>query len=117
MVVWTAGYPGRGVRSVVERAARLGAQIRIWADLDLDGVRIARLVQAWATGVVEPFRMSPSDLAAAPRRAKLGDRAQKAIRAELNEQPEAFLSDTLRALLASDSWVEQECFLAPSANQ
>ncbi len=117
MVVWTAGYPGRGVRSVVEHAARLGAQIRIWADLDLDGVRIGRLVWAWATGVVEAFRMSPSDLAAAPRRAKLGDRAQKAIRAELNKQPEAFLSDTLKALLASDSWVEQECFLAPSANQ
>lgn len=117
MVVWTAGYPGRGVRSVVERAARLGAQIRIWADLDLDGVRIARLIRRWTTGAVEAFRMSPSDFTAAPRRAKLGDRAQKAIRVELNEEPEAFLSDTLRALVASDSWVEQECFLAPSVNQ
>jgi hypothetical protein len=98
MVVWTAGYPGRGVRSLVEHAARLGVQIRIWA-------------------VVEAFRMFPSDLAAAPRRAKLGDRAQKAIRTELDEQPEAFLSDTLRALLSSNSWVEQECFLASSGSE
>lgn len=117
MVVWTAGYPGRGVRRLVENAARLGARIWIWADLDLDGVRIARLVRAWAPGIVKALRMSPSDLTAAPRRAKLGDRAQKAIRAELNKHPEAFLSDTLRALLSSDSWVEQECFLAPSGKQ
>jgi hypothetical protein len=117
MVVWTAGYPGRGVRSLVEHAARLGVQIRIWADLDFDGVRIARLVWAWTAGVVEAFRMFPSDLAAAPRRAKLGDRAQKAIRTELDEQPEAFLSDTLRALLSSNSWVEQECFLASSGSE
>jgi DNA topoisomerase VI subunit A len=116
-VVWTAGYPGRGVRSIVECAARLGAQIRVWADLDLDGVRIARLIRVWAAGAGEAFRMSPSDLASAPRRAKLGGRAQKAIREELDKEPEAFLSDTLKALLASDSWVEQECFLARSANR
>jgi Uncharacterized protein conserved in bacteria C-term(DUF2220) len=112
MVVWTAGYPGRGVRSLVEHATRLRAKVRIWADLDLDGVRIARLVRAWAAGGVEAFKMSPRDLTTAPRSTKLEDRARKAIRAELTEQPEAFLSDTLRAVLASDFWVEQECFLA-----
>ena len=112
MVVWTAGYPGRGVRSLVEHVAGLGGQIRIWADLDLDGIRIARLVRSWAPPVIETFRMSPEDVAAAPRRTKLTDRAQNAIRAELDERPGAFLANTLRALLTSDSWVEQECFLA-----
>ena len=62
MVVWTAGYPGRGVRTLVEHAANLGARIRIWADLE--------------------------------------------------ERPGAFLAETLHTLLTSDSWVEQECFLA-----
>jgi len=112
LVVWTAGYPGRGVRSLVEHAANLGARIRIWADLDLDGVRIARLVRSWAPAVIEMFKMSPEDVVAAPRRMKLTDRARNAIRAELDERPRVFLADTLRALLTEDSWVEQECFLA-----
>jgi len=55
MVVWTAGYPGRGVRSLVAHAADLGARIRIWADLDLDGVRISRLVRSWVPAGIEPF--------------------------------------------------------------
>jgi hypothetical protein len=115
MVVWTAGYPGRGVRSLVEHAAKIGARIRIWADLDLDGVRIVRLVQSWVPRI-EPLRMSPEDLAAAPRRIRLGDRARSAIRAELEERPDALLSETLRVMLAHDSWVEQESFLAVGAH-
>lgn len=112
MVVWTAGYPGRGVQSLVAHAADLGARIRIWADLDLDGVRIARLVRSWLPAGIETFRMSPEDVAAAPRRIKLTDRSRNAIRAELDERPRVFLADTLLALLTEDSWVEQECFLA-----
>jgi Uncharacterized protein conserved in bacteria C-term(DUF2220) len=112
VVVWTAGYPGRGVRSLVEHAAGLG-RIRIWGDLDLDGVRIARLVRSWAPTVIETFRMSSEDVVAAPRRIRLTDRARKAISTELDERPGMFLADTLRALLTSESWVEQECFLGP----
>jgi hypothetical protein len=112
VVVWTAGYPGRGVRSLVEHAAGSG-RIRIWGDLDLDGVRIARLVWSWAPAVIETFRMSPEDVVAAPRRIRLTDRARKAISTELDERPGMFLADTLRALLTSESWVEQECFLGP----
>ena len=112
MVVWTAGYPGRGVRSLIERAAGLGGRIRIWADLDLDGIRIARLVRSWAPAAIETFRMSPEDVVAAPRRIRLTDRARRAILTELDGRPGMFLADTLRALLASDSWVEQECFLS-----
>jgi len=43
---------------------------------------------------------------------KLTDYSRNAIRAELDEQPRAFLANTLRALRASDSRVEQESVLA-----
>lgn len=32
LVIWTAGYPGRGVRSLVDAAIAAQARIRIWAD-------------------------------------------------------------------------------------
>jgi hypothetical protein len=113
MLIWTAGYPGRAVRSLIENASRRGARMRIWADIDLDGVRIARLVQSWASNSnVEAFRMSPEDLAAAPQRLDLSERSRSAISADLSNSPHGFLADTLRALLKAGSWVEQECFLA-----
>jgi hypothetical protein len=110
-VVWTAGYPGRGVHRLVEAATRRAVRLRIWADLDLDGVRIARLVASWVAHDVDPFRMSPDDLAATSAHRPLTARSAAAIRADLDERPTAFLADTLRALLASGCWVEQEAFL------
>jgi len=55
LVVWAAGYPGRAVKAVIQAASRTRAAVRIWADLDLDGVRIVRLVAEWFSGAVEPF--------------------------------------------------------------
>jgi hypothetical protein len=113
MVVWTAGYPGRGVRSLIEQASQLGARMRVWADIDLDGVRIARVVESWTSDSnVESFRMSPEDLATAPRRLDLSERSRSAIWADLSNSPGGFLADTLRALLNAGVWVEQECLLA-----
>jgi len=110
LVVWSAGYPGRGVRSVVEAADAGGASVRVWADLDLDGVRIARLIRRWAEGA-EPYRMSPEDLETAPVRQNLTRRAVAGIEADLERRPDALLSDTLRAILEAREWVEQEVFL------
>lgn len=111
LVVWSQGYPGRAVRRLVELAAAKGAPVRVWADVDLDGVRIVRLVASWAPAAVQAVRMSPSDLAAAPTSQPLPERASAAIRADLKERPDALLADTLRALLEDGRWVEQEAFL------
>lgn len=111
LVVWSAGYPGRGVRRLVEEAARCGARVRVWADLDLDGVRIARHLAGFAGPGFEAWRMAPSDLRAAPRRIPLPPRAAAAIRSDLDRAPAAPLADTLRALLEEGAWAEQETLL------
>jgi len=109
-VVWTAGYPGRGVRSLVEAADRAGARVDIWADLDLDGIRIARLVAQW-TARANPIRMSPADLAAAPVTRRTEPRARRAIEDDLAARPDALLANSLEAIRDAGRWVEQEVFL------
>lgn len=108
---WTAGYPGRAIRWLVEVAAGRGARVRVWADLDLDGVRIARLVDAWSAGTARFHGMTPGDLRSARRSLPLTKRAVAAIRADLERHPDAPLADLLRALLEAGRWVEQEAFL------
>jgi hypothetical protein len=115
MVVWTAGYPGRAVRALVQAASRTGTAIRVWADLDLDGVRIVRLVAGWIPGAIQPFGMLPEQVVTAPVRRPLTARAASAIRADLAARPTAMLADTLRALLAHACWVEQEAVLGSSS--
>jgi hypothetical protein len=114
-VVWSAGYPGRGVRRLVEEGARTGARVRVWGDLDLDGVRIARHLAAFAGPGFEAWRMAPADLRAAPCRLPLSPRAAAAIRADLARQPTAPLAGTLRALLEMGGWAEQEGLLGGGA--
>jgi hypothetical protein len=113
MVVWSAGYPGRGVRAVVESAARAGAPVTVWCDLDLDGVRIARLVASWCP-FVRFFRMAAQDLDAAPRPLALSERARRAVERDLATGGEDPLAPTLRALRDRGVWVEQEAFLGRS---
>lgn len=115
LVIWTAGYPGRAVKAVIQAASRTNPTMRIWADLDLDGVRIVRLVVDWLSGAIEPFGMSPEHVAAAPARRPLSPRSAAAVRADLAARPAALLADTLRALLAYDCWVEQEAFLGAAS--
>lgn len=114
LIVWSAGYPGRAVRAVVEQAARRRAVVRVWADLDFDGVRIARLIASWAAGSFTSYRMSPVDVLHAPIWRPLGGRARRLIEADVAESPDGLLADTLRALLEVHRWVEQECFLGTS---
>lgn len=111
LVVWSAGYPGKGVRVLVEAASSRGARLRAWADMDLDGVRIARLVMAWAKGACEPAFMSREDLVAARASKRLTPQATAAIERDLARRPDAPLADTLRTLLETGRWVEQEALL------
>jgi hypothetical protein len=115
MVVWTGGYPGRGVRAIVDAAVRAASSVMLWCDLDLDGIRIARLLASWCPSAGF-FRMSADDVRTAPSAVPLGDRARRAIERELAATVrEDDLTETLRALLGRGMWVEQEAFLGGSA--
>ncbi len=111
LIVWSAGYPGRSVRALVEAAAAAGRPIRAWADLDLDGIRIARLIGSWAGGRFEAFRMCPADVERAPAHRPLPPADAAAIRRDLADHPNAPLAKTLQALLSANYQVEQEAFL------
>ncbi len=108
LILWSAGYPGRAVRAVVERSAAIGSRIRVWADLDLDGIRIVRLIASWSPKGVEPYRMSPQDVEQAVHWNPLPEKVVGAIKRDLTEHPSMLLSGTLEALLAANRWVEQE---------
>jgi hypothetical protein len=111
LFVWSAGYPGRSVRRVVEVAVLLDVPVRVWADLDLDGVRIARLIRSWAGEQWQPWRMSADDIRAAKVRRPLSSKAREAIEKDLRLLPNAPLAETLQTLLEVDATVEQEVFV------
>jgi len=111
LFVWSAGYPGRAVRAVVERAHTATTPVRVWADLDLDGVRIARLVHSWAPDEFQPFRMTPEDLVTTTTSQALVSRAVARIDADLAANPSMPLAATLRAIRDLGRWVEQEAQL------
>lgn len=108
MVVFAAGYPGKAVRTLTERAGRAGVPVRAWADMDLDGVRIARMIASWSFGHFAPFRMDPRDIRDGVSGRPLSAPAEEAIREELQSRPNAILSDALQAILDKGRWVEQE---------
>lgn len=112
LIAWSAGFPGRAVRAVVEEAARKGSPVRVWADIDLNGVRIARLIHRWASDKAVPWRMSPEDLVASKVALPLSSKAETAIRHDINVHPHALLRETLEAILERGRWVEQEALLA-----
>mgnify|MGYP001029057896 CR=1 FL=1 len=111
LVVWSAGYPSRSVEALVRAAVEGSARIRVWADIDLDGIRIARLVCRWASGRARPWRMSPADLKTARTTLSLSDRAARAIASDIESHPGALLRETLQAILEQGSWAEQEALL------
>jgi hypothetical protein len=108
--VWTAGYPGRGVKAIVDAAVKAGARVTAWCDLDLDGIRIARLIAAMAPETAF-FRMGPADLIGAPRRLRIGERAVRVLERELRIGAADALTPTLGAMRETGEWAEQECFL------
>lgn len=110
MFLWTAGYPGRGGRAVVEAAARAGASVTVWCDLDLDGIRIARIVAGWASDV-RFYRMAAEDLRSVPRTLLLSRRARRAVDRELATGREDALTPTLLAMREGGVWAEQEAQL------
>jgi hypothetical protein len=111
MIVWAGGFPSAGVLRVIQMAVDKAARIRVWCDLDLGGIRIARLIHARTKDIAQPALMSPELVASALAAQPLSDDQKARIRKDLEAHPTALLADTLRALLERSAWVEQEGLL------
>jgi hypothetical protein len=85
--------------------------MRIWADIDLAGVRIARLLYRWSSETAQPIWMGPEDFEGAATSRPLSARGVAAIRADIKAHPDGLLRDTLEAILKVGRWVEQEALL------
>lgn len=117
LLLWSRGNLGRGARAVVEAAARDGVPVRAWADLDWYGVQIARQVYAIAPRRFRPCRMAPSDYAQVPKVGRLTEVEARLIRRDIDQNPDAPLADTLRAIAEMGQRAEQEAFLVSARPQ
>jgi hypothetical protein len=95
MVLWTAGFPGKAVLGVIRRAAEARVSIRLWCDLDLGGVRIARSILRVAAEA-RPVLMDPATITETNRKMPLTPDHRAAIRRDVTIHPTAPLSDLLR---------------------
>lgn len=111
LLVWSGGFPNRGIQKLLAEAARERATIRVWCDLDLSGVRIARVMHDITSGLAEPVLMGPEIVHGAEVNCPLSADSDANIRRDLERLPEAVLADTLRAILNKHKWVEQETLL------
>jgi hypothetical protein len=111
LVVWSAGYPGRGVTRFVELAAAGGGCIRVWCDVDLGGVRIARLIHRASGGRAVPILMDGSVVRDARIPCPLTRGQRESIERDLVSHPDALLAETLSAILETGVWVEQESMI------
>ena len=112
LIVWSGGFPNRGVTHLIQAAASAKARIRVWCDLDLGGVRIARLVHRLTGGSAEPVLMEPDLVRTARLGCKLPQEQLRSIEHDLDSHPDDILSETLRALLERGEWFEQETLLS-----
>ena len=110
LVLWSSGFPGKGVLHVIRKAAESKAAVRIWCDVDLGGVRIARSILRVAPNAV-PVLMDPETLRAAKSKCPLDPDQLTAIRRDLTLHPAIALADTLKAIQSANAWVEQETLI------
>jgi hypothetical protein len=110
MVLWTAGFPGRGVLAIIRRGGECGVPIRVWCDLDLGGVRIARIV-AKVASAVQTVLMDPETIRTAQLTQRIEPELVTAMRRDLTLHPSELLAESLRTLLEYGCWVEQETLL------
>src|SRR5882762_191267 len=111
LLVWSGGFPNRGVVRILEQAARQRARIRIWCDLDLGGVRIARSLHRITSGMTEPVLMNADTVRLASVGCPLSSQAKQMMGRDLALHPDDILVDTLRSLLQRGEWIEQETLL------
>lgn len=110
VVLWSAGFPGPGVLKLVAMASA-SKRVRIWCDLDLGGVRIARLIAQAAADRADAVLMDPHLISEASVCRPLSKAQRVSIERELAACPDGMLTATLHSVLAHDGWVEQETLL------
>jgi hypothetical protein len=111
LVIWSAGFPGRSVTRFVELAASEEKPIRVWCDVDLGGVRIARMIHNASVGKAVPILMDGSVVRSARIACPLARGQRESIERDLTSHPDALLAETLKALLERGVWVEQESLI------
>jgi hypothetical protein len=111
LVIWSAGFPGRSVTRFVELAAMEGGPIRVWCDLDLGGVRIARVIHNSSGGRAIPVLMDRTVVRSARITCPLSRKQRESIERDLASHSNAFLAETLKVLLERGVWVEQESLI------
>jgi hypothetical protein len=111
LLVWSGGFPNRGVVRILAQAARQRARIRMWCDLDLGGVRIARSIHRITSGIAEPVLMDADTVRLASVGCPLSSEARRIMGRDLTLHPHDSLVDTLRSLLQRGEWIEQETLL------
>jgi hypothetical protein len=111
LLLWSGGFPNRGVQQLLGEATRQRARIRVWCDLDLSGVRIARLMHEITSGAAEPVLMGPEIVQESKVACPLSAENTATLRRDMEQHPHAILADTLRAILDRREWVEQETLL------
>jgi hypothetical protein len=92
-------------------AARQKTRIRVWCDLDLGGIRIARLIHEITSGTAEPVLMAPAIVQESKLSCPLSAESIASLRRDLEQRLDAILADTLKAILDKRQWVEQEMLL------
>lgn len=111
LLLWSGGFPNRGVQRLLDEAARQKARIRVWCDLDLGGIRIARLIHEITSGAAEPVLMDAATVEESKLSCSLSAEGIASLHRDLEQHPDAILADTLRAILSKRQWVEQETLL------
>lgn len=108
VVLWTGGFLGEAETHWLQRLLAAGIrEVRHWGDLDPDGLAILRHVESVAGIPVQPLRMLPELLEAAPVR-DLTDRDREALMRLASEG--GAVAELALAILASGSKVEQEAW-------
>ncbi len=110
MLLWSAGFPGKGVLRVIQEAAESHVPIRLWCDLDLGGVRIVRSILRVAPAA-QPVLMDAATLTSAKTKNAVTPDHLAAVRRDLTLHPNAPLADLLRAIESANVWVEQEALI------
>jgi len=95
----------------LEQAANQKLPIHVWCDLDLAGIRIARLIHDITGGIATPILMDPEMLDEWATTCPLSPENMARIRRDLEHHPGTLLANSLRAILDKRAWQEQEALL------
>ena len=108
-VLYTEGYPNYAVRTLLARFAEQGLVAEHWGDADLDGLRIAALVQGTLPGshvVAAEILAAPEVVTGIP----LTEAQRRRLERFITQNPTCPYRESLNQIRARGCWYEQESF-------